>query len=287
VCRSCERGVALVAAAAGLALLSILATGLAYTAVLAHHLARNALAAVQADALLRSGVAAAAVVLRETSVRGMVDSEHSPWATGSGRHPLGAGWIEARVEDEARRLDVNRFPWALPRLLELLDLDPRLAEAIADWMDPDDAARPGGAERDWYLGLVPPYLPRNGSLSTVGELGLVRGLDPAALRRLGPHLTVADETGVNPNTASREVLLALGAVPASVDRLLAVRARRPVLREELRGLLPGVPAARLTLRSRHYTVRVLAGVGPTRRAAEATISALEGTDPEIVSWRPR
>src|SRR5947199_142072 len=65
VSRRRERGVALLAAVAGLAVLGVLAVGLAHTSAVDQHLARNALAAVQADALARSGVAAAAVFLTE------------------------------------------------------------------------------------------------------------------------------------------------------------------------------------------------------------------------------
>src|SRR5947207_290589 len=83
--------------------------------------------ALQADALVRSGVAAAAVVLRETATGDVPDTLRSPWAQASGRQPLGAGWVEVRVEDEARRLDLNALPDAVPRLLAVLALDPGLA----------------------------------------------------------------------------------------------------------------------------------------------------------------
>src|SRR5262249_31055328 len=192
-----------VAAVAGLAVPGVLAVGLARTTVLDQRLTENALAALQADALARSGVAAAAVILDATTAVSDVDTLASPWTRSSGRQPLGAGWLEVRVEDEARRLDV-RSP-ALPRLLALLDLDAGVADAIADWTDADAIPRPGGAERDWYLGRTPRLVPRDGPLATLGELALVRGLDRAAVARLRPHLTVAGEAGVNPNTASREV----------------------------------------------------------------------------------
>jgi general secretion pathway protein K len=269
-----------------MALMSVLAAAIAHTSAVELRLARTALATLQADALARSAVAAAAVVLREVRASGAPDTLDALGAAGRGRQPLGAGWVEVQVEDEARRLDLDRFSGTLPRLLELLDLDPRVAEAVADWVDLDDAPRPHGAERDWYLGLTPPYVPRNGRLRTVGELGLVRGVDAAAAERLRPFVTAVGEPAVNPNTAPAEVLRALGADRVSVDRLLATRARRAVAPHELGGLLAGVPAALLTLGSRHYTVRVVATVGDVRRAVEATLSVPEGLDPAIVGWRP-
>jgi general secretion pathway protein K len=286
VSRSRERGVALVAAAVALALLVALATGLAHTTVVDQHLARHALAGLQAEALARSGVAAAAVLLRESAAAGTPDTLRAPWIRASGRQPLGPGWVEVTVEDEARRLDLDLLADAVPALLRTLALDPRLAEALADWTDADDVARPGGAERGWYLARPDALLPRNAPLRTVGELGAVRGFDPAALERVRPHVTVAGEPAVNPNTASREVLLALGADAAAVDRLLAARVMRPLAGADFAAWLPGIPTERLTARGRHYTVRVVADAGGIRRAREATLEAPGGVDATVVAWRP-
>jgi len=281
VSRRAERGVALVAAVSVLAVLSVLATGLATTSVLDQHLARNALAALQADALARSGVAAAAVILNERSPA-EVDTLNARWD--SGRQPLGAGWVEVRVEDDARRLDLNQLTDAVPHLLEILGLDAQLANALADWTDADDTPRPGGAERDWYLGRTPPYLPPNAPLGSVGELAGVRGFDAALVERLRPFVTVAGEPAINPNTAPREVLLAVVGDPASVQHLLTARAKAPITESDLNDLFANRPAIRqrLTLRGQHYTLRALAGVGEVRRAVEATLDAPLD---RIVAWR--
>ncbi len=283
-----ERGVALLAATVALALLSVLATGLAYTSAVDQRLARNMLATLQADALVRSGVAAAAVVLREAGATDAPDTLLAPWAQGSGRQPLGAGWVEVAIEDEARRLDLSAFADTVPRLLAVLGLDAGLASALADWTDADDVPRPDGAERDWYLGLTRPYRPRNGPLRTPGELGLVRGFDRVTVERLRPYVTTAGERAVNPNTAPREVLLALTGDAAAVDRVLAFRSRNPVTRAEFAALLPGVPPERLTEHGDCYAVRAAATVGEIRRVAEATLWAPAGTavDPRVVVWRP-
>jgi general secretion pathway protein K len=299
VSRRRERGVALVAAVSALAVLVVLATGLAYTTAVDQHLARSALQALQADALARSGVAAAAVLLGEQAERTPIDTLRAPWAEDPGRQPLGAGWVAVHVEDEARRLDLGSPELAptLPRLLAVLGLEPRLADAIADWVDTDDVPRPGGAERDFYLGLHPPYLPANTALASVGELRLVRGVDARVLTRLAPFVTTAGEAAVNPNTAPREVLLAVadGFEPAGVDALLAARGRRAVdPAAELPSFFPhATPEAlaplrrRLAPRGTHYSVRVTAGVGEMRRAAEATLSVPPGAAPRVVGWRPR
>jgi len=296
VSRRDERGVALLAAVAGLAVLGVLAVGLAHTSAVDQHLARNALAALQADALARSGVAAAAVFLTERDPDA-IDWPHAPWAEGSGRQPLGAGWVEVTAEDEARRLPlgVPELADAVPRLLRILGLDdPALTDALLDWTDPDDAPRPLGAERAYYLGLTPPYAPRNGPLASVGELALVRGFTAPIIARLRPYVTVSPEARVNPNTASREVLLAVVEDAATVERLLAARTRAAIDPEkDLAALLPGATPealdalrARLTARGAAYSVRALAGVADLQRAAEATLFAPAGASAEVIAWRP-
>jgi general secretion pathway protein K len=49
--------------------------------------------------------------------------------------------------------------------------------SILDWMDQDDMHRPEGAEEDYYLGLDPPYMPKNGELESIEELLLIKGID--------------------------------------------------------------------------------------------------------------
>src|SRR6266478_3677484 len=249
--------------------MSVLALGLAETTVLDERLVEKSLAALQADALARSGVAVAAVVLAETGAAGAPDTLGAPWAVDVGRQPLGPGWLEVQVEDEARRLDLNapELADAVPRLLVLLGLDPGLADALADWADADDAPRPRGAEREWYLAQTPPLVPRNAPFASVGELALVRGIDAAVLARLRPFVTIAGEHAVNPNTASREVLLAA---------------------EDIAALLPGTTDSvrlALTPRGQHYMVRAVGGVGAVRRTVEATVSAPAGVESEVVAWR--
>lgn len=282
-----ERGVALVAAVTALAVMTVLAVGLAHTTVVDQHLARNARAALQADALARSGVAVATVVLQETGARDAPDTLRAPWAQDAGRQPLGAGWVEVRVEDEARRLALGAPELAdcVPRLLAILGLDPGIADALADWTDADDEPRPRGAERGWYLGQPGRRVPPNAPFTSPAELGLVRGLDARALARLEPHVTVAAEHAVNPNTASREVLLAVLRDPVVVERLLSARANRPLADGDVSALAAD-QRARLVTRGQYYRVRAVAGVDALRRGVEATLAAPAGVDPEVVTWRP-
>jgi DNA uptake protein ComE-like DNA-binding protein len=66
-------------------------------------------------------------------------------------------------------------------LQNLPGMTPQIIDAILDWLDPDDIARPNGAEREYYAGLSPPYAPKNGPFETVEELLLVKGITPQLL----------------------------------------------------------------------------------------------------------
>ena len=57
----------------------------------------------------------------------------------------------------------------------------QLADAILDWIDADDEPREFGAEIDYYSSLDPPYKPRNGPLTSVDELLMVRDVTPDLL----------------------------------------------------------------------------------------------------------
>src|SRR5262245_39160759 len=112
-----EHGVALVAVTMAVAVLSVVAVALAVTATTGEHLASYALAVVQAEALARSGVAGARAALVDAGRVDLPDTRDAPWLRPLAPQAMGAGIVRITVEDEARRLDPNLLPDALPRLL--------------------------------------------------------------------------------------------------------------------------------------------------------------------------
>lgn len=115
----------------------------------------------------------------------------------------------------------------LQRLLTRLELKPELAQAIADWIDPDpDPLFPDGAEDSDYTVLNPPYLAANQPFVSVSELRLVKGVDREIYDTLAP-LVCALPPGValNVNTAPALVLAALDEKVdlADLERLLEER----------------------------------------------------------------
>jgi general secretion pathway protein K len=136
---------------------------------------------------------------------------------------LGEGTILVTVEDEERKINLNRL--VLPngnapdeqrlavfrKLLTILDVDPTLADAVVDWLDNDDAARVGGAESAYYLSLPYPHRAKNDLFDTVDEVRLVRGMTPERFDKIKPFVTIHSSGTVNLNTAPKEVLMALSA----------------------------------------------------------------------------
>jgi hypothetical protein len=93
------------------------------------------------------------------------------------------------LEDESTRLNLNvllildkQVPGSGRQLLMALpEMTEEIADAILDWLDPDDEPRELGAESDYYTSLDPPYSSKNSTLDTVEELLLVKGVTPALL----------------------------------------------------------------------------------------------------------
>lgn len=115
----------------------------------------------------------------------------------------------------------------LQRLLSRLELKPELAQAIADWIDPDpDPQFPDGAEDSDYTVLNPPYLAANQPFASLSELRLVKGVDREIYDKLALLVcALPPGTPLNVNTAPARVLAALDekAGLADVERVLEDR----------------------------------------------------------------
>ena len=82
--------------------------------------------------------------------------------------------INNGLSDEAGKLNVNMANEEM--LAKLPGMSPSLAQAILDFIDPDDIPRPEGAEQEYYDTLQNPYRINNGYLSSLEELLMVRGV---------------------------------------------------------------------------------------------------------------
>jgi type II secretory pathway component PulK len=105
--------------------------------------------------------------------------------TGSGESRYS---VRYGVIDEGGKLNINALiqlddtgEKLRDALMKLPDMTEDVADAVVDWVDPDDDQRASGAESGYYSGLANPYLCKNGPLSSLEELLLVRGVTPRLL----------------------------------------------------------------------------------------------------------
>lgn len=140
--------------------------------------------------------------------------------------------MTVRIYDHAGKINLKRLSKKQIRQLldKLVETDPTkidaLEDAWQDWIDRDDFKRANGAEKDYYETLNPAYTPRNDHLETVEELLLIKGFaEILAGVNLNAAFTIyGKHSGVNPNLATRDVLLLLpGLDEESVDAILEKR----------------------------------------------------------------
>lgn len=70
---------------------------------------------------------------------------------------------------------------AVNMLVALPGMTPDVAHAVLDWMDKNDTPRDFGAESETYTRMQPPYQATNGSIDSIEQLLLVRGVTPQLL----------------------------------------------------------------------------------------------------------
>lgn len=144
------------------------------------------------------------------------------WALQLPPLPVDGGQINGKLEDLQGRFNLNNIVTAngtvqapalqqFQRLLTALNIDPNVANAVADWMTPSTVpTNPGGAKDDFYTRLMPPYLTAARPMTSASELQLINGITPQVYARLSPYVTtLPTQTPVNVNTASAAVLQSL------------------------------------------------------------------------------
>ncbi len=210
-----------------------------------------------ARCMAESGVSAAMAMLIKDKKESSDDSLQEDWAKPGKikdvlrEMPFEDGEVSVSISDELARLQVNAlvlFPdgrefnpdqravW--DRLLrkviagqeDLEGMEPStIINSMKDWMDSgegDAITGLDGAESSYYQDLSPPYFCPNGPFNHIGELALVKGVNPVLLLGAGDHPGLAEfltvhgmedlgEDGftfpgrINLNTAEQAVLEAL------------------------------------------------------------------------------
>lgn len=217
-----QSGVALITAMLVTAIVVVIAVSMATRQQLDIRRSANVLEGDQAY-LFALGVESWALgILAQDGRDNRSDNLGETWATVLPPLDVEGGKVAGRIEDMQGRFNLNNLVnngipstediIRFQRLLRALQLDPALAQAIVDWIDPDsEKVTLDGAEDNDYLLRTPPYRAANAPLSSVSELRLVKGFTAEVVARLAPFVCALPvRTNVNINTAKAEVLMTLG-----------------------------------------------------------------------------
>jgi general secretion pathway protein K len=183
----------------------------------------------KATVLARAAVQAARGVLQQDILKEKLtgqsfDAPTDMWAFPIKNYTIGDGLLNAQIEDELGKLNLNDLGIAgeanakattvkkFKRLFELVQVNPDLVDAIVDWIDDNEVQEPAGAESLYYQAQRPSYKAANTHLQTLLELRLIKGITPDMIEKLSTVVTVFPIEGgkmVNINTAGPLVLQAL------------------------------------------------------------------------------
>jgi len=125
-----------------------------------------------------------------------IDSYKDIWALNFPELPIDDYTLKIEIVDENSKINVSslandrveKSPYynMVQRLLTSMGLPLDIADALVDWVDPDDIRFPYGAETSsYYFNLSPPYTAKNGAMDSVDELLLVKGITPEIYYGLG------------------------------------------------------------------------------------------------------
>ena len=188
----------------------------------------------------------------------------------------------------------------------------KLAQALLDWRQFGEGEVSGFFSDDYYSHLQYPYPKKSAAYETLDEILLVKGMNKEMYDKLIDFVTIYGDGAVNINTASKEVLMALGLPESLVDKILLARLGKDGIDATIDDMVFAQPyevaadvntviqlnlnEAReidalnqqgfLTVNSYYYTIEAtgkLAG----RSASKSVRSVYSARDDKIVYWKER
>jgi general secretion pathway protein K len=197
-----QRGVALITAVLIVALGTMLAASVFFRGYLDQRRSATLFALDQAYEVALGAEAWAADFLRQDRQDSETDHFGEAWAKPLPPLPLDdEGTVEGRLEDMQGRFNLNNLKTPegltneaaveqLERILEMLEIEPSWAAAIADWIDVDgEPGFPDGAEDSVYTSLTPPHRAANMAITRASELMVLDGFGAERYAKLAPHVT--------------------------------------------------------------------------------------------------
>lgn len=246
-----QRGVALILTLLITAILVTLIVEFNYSTQVDLRIAGNFRNDLQAHYLAKSGINIAISYLKYDLENTDTDTLDEDWAKPYPPIPVGDGFVKVITEDENAKININKVVTdqgkvneqirdILHRLLEMIEVDVGILDAIIDWIDPDDEPLPEGAENSYYGSLDPPYACKNGSLDTLSELLMIKGITDEVYGRISKYLTIYSNGMININTAGKDVLMCLdeGMAETTAQEIINYRTEKPFDgKEELKDVM--------------------------------------------------
>jgi len=209
------------------------------------------------------------------------------------RIPFAQAVVDVEIIGDTGKLNVNTAPpQALAHLLAASGIDPSaavgIAASIVEFRRAPIQAANSGAPSSFSRSRT--------SLKELEELLMVPGVTPdllygtyrrnpaGQLVRLGGlynYLTLRGSANIDVNYASAEILRAAGLAPADIDRIVRIRAQRPVTADDIRDLGARNEGFSVGVRgsTSHYTVWATARLsnGRATRTVGARVRTGSGT----------
>jgi general secretion pathway protein K len=197
-----QRGIALLVAILLVALGTMIAAAIAYENAMTARRGAATFALDQSVLIGEAAEALAAYGLREV------------WRSDKQHIYIGQGWdkpvgpvevvpdvmLTASIEDLSGRFNLNSLVSAdgtvnetafaaFQQLLAYLEIEPKWAGYIVDWIDPDIVPQnPDGAEDSVYMGQSPPYRAPNMYITSASELLALPGFGHDRYKKLAPYV---------------------------------------------------------------------------------------------------
>jgi len=295
------------------AILTVVVLDFAQSTRINLYIASNISNGMRAYYLAKSGVQVAAGALLKDMQDNKEDHLGEDWANPLlGYIPLSdTETISVTITDESGKFNlnnlvstrgrVNNFQLeAFRKLLEFMEFDPKLANAVVDWIDKDEEALEGNGMEDQVYGyaaaLPDPYQSKNAKFLSLAELKLVNGITLEIYNKLAEVCTIYSDRKYNINTIDDKVLtaLVLATDPDAdaqdvVSKIKAFREggddeeggeeqyfktknlKKQIADAGVEQALASRLARRLAASSRYFSVDVTANVGSTIKSIHAVI----------------
>jgi general secretion pathway protein K len=293
--QSSRQGIALMVVLIAIFALSMLAGAFAYSMKVEAKLATNSNNDAALEWIGRSGVEYArwGLAMQLLVPQENYDALNQKWAGGPGssassNSPLadftlgpiyiGNGKASLKIIDLESKINVNTADGPmLQQALTVIGANgtdiPTISDSIQDWIDRDDNPRINGAESDFYQGLNPPYMAKNGPIDDISELLLINGIrDNKAIYSKKFDADTVDQSG-NPVPAPHyPAHLVELFTPLSTGRININTASPLVLQTALQAALQTGPEAAAAIADQ--IVRMRAGPDGQNDTAFANVAEL-------------